>query len=168
VGLDTATVLPRLGRWHAVQLDASGRIVAFQGLSLAPTPHRLRVDGMPLYAWCAWDMLFLPELMGRPAVIESTCPATGRAVSLRVEPSGPTGVSPPHAALSLLLPRRPYDDEAISSFCRYIHFFASRVAAEAWTACHPGTFVTSIQHGFDIGRRTNAAQLGDALRHPPT
>jgi hypothetical protein len=32
---------------------------------------------------------------------------------------------------------------------------------------HPGTFVTSIEDGFEIGRRTNAAQWGDALRRSP-
>jgi alkylmercury lyase len=168
VSLETATVVARLGRWHGVHLDATGRVVAFQGLSLAQTPHRLHVEGRTLYAWCAWDTLFLPELIGRRAAIESTCPITGETVSLRVGPTGPTDVAPPEAALSLLLPGSQCGDDTIKSFCSLIHFFASRHAAEAWTARHPGTFVTSIDDGFDIGRRANAAQWGDALRHSPT
>jgi hypothetical protein len=34
---------------------------------------------------------------------------------------------------------------------------------QAWTRRNPGTFVISIEQGFEIGRRTNAAQLGAAL-----
>jgi len=58
----------------------------------------------------------------------------------------------------------PCGDDTIESFCGSIHFFASRETAEAWTAHHPGTFVISIEDGFDIGRHTNAAHYGDVLR----
>lgn len=152
-----------LGRWHGVHWDDRGRIGAFQGLSVVEAPHRLRVDGRDLYAWCAWDTLFLPELIGRPAEVESTCPVTGRAVSLRVGREGPSQLSPPEAALSFIRPGASFADDTIASFCRFVHFFASAEAAEAWTRRHPGTFVISVEQGFEIGRRANAAQLGAAL-----
>ena len=152
-----------LESWHSVHYDKDGRIVAFQGLSVVEAPHRLRVDGSDLYAWCAWDTLFLPALIGRPAEIDSTCPTTGQAVSLRVGPEGPSDVSPPDAALSFIRPGASFGEDTIGSFCRFVHFFASPRAAEAWTRRHPGTFVISIEQGFEIGRRTNAAQLGVAL-----
>ena len=167
VGLETAELIARLGRWPSVHVDDDGRIVAFQGLSIVETPHRLGVDGRTVYAWCAWDTLFLPELIGRPAAIESTCPTTGQTISLRVEPTGLRDVSPEQAALSFLLPGSRCGNDTIESFCRYIHFFASHEAAEAWTARHAATFVTSIKDGFDIGRRTIAAQWGDVLRRSP-
>jgi alkylmercury lyase len=166
-GLDATDISARLQRWHGVHTDDIGRIVAFQGLSTVQTPHRLHVDGRTLYAWCAWDTLFLPELIGRPAEIESTCPTTGKTISLHVEPDGPTNVSPPQAVLSFLLPASRFDDDAIQSFCNFIHFFTSPDAAHAWTARHPGTFITTIQEGFDIGQHTNAARRGHALRRAP-
>jgi hypothetical protein len=45
--------------------DDAGHIVGFWGLSTTELgPHRLRgVDGVELSAWCAWDTLFLPELL---------------------------------------------------------------------------------------------------------
>src|SRR5918995_3532397 len=97
LGVERSDVIARLGRWHGVHTDDQGRIVAFQGLSIVEAPHRLRVDGRTLYAWCAWDTLFLPELIGRPSDVESDCPSTGATVSLRVGPDGPADLSPAEA-----------------------------------------------------------------------
>jgi alkylmercury lyase len=163
VGLPGPRVRELLESWPPIHYDDGGRILASHGLSLVETPHRLRVDGRALYTWCAWDTLFLPELIGRPAQIESTCPTTGEPVSLRVGPEGPSEISPPDAAMSFIVPGASFDEDTIGSFCRFVHFFATPQAAETWTRRHPGTFVISIQQGFDVGRRTNAAQLGAAL-----
>ena len=166
VGMETSDVIARLGHWHGVHTDDEGRIVAFQGLSVVEAPHRLRVDGRTLYAWCAWDTLFLPELIGRRAEVESTCPTTGETISLRVGPEGPTRVSPPETVLSFLLPVSAFGDDTIEGFCAFIHYFASPEAAAEWRAERPGTFVISIEEGFDIGRRANAVQWGDAIGRP--
>ena len=163
VGLETSDAIGRLGRWYGVHTGDNGHIVAFQGLSVVEAPHRLQVDGRRLYAWCAWDTLFLPELIGRRGEIASTCPISGRAISLRVGPEGPTEVAPSEAVLSFLTPGSEFRDKTIESFCSFIHFFASREAAEHWTGDHPGTFVISIDDGFEIGRRANAARWGEAL-----
>jgi alkylmercury lyase len=162
-GLPDPEVRALLASWHGVHCDEAARVLAFQGLSVVEAPHRFRIGGRELYTWCAWDTLFLPELIGRPAEVESTCPTTGATVSLRVGPDGPSDVSPPTAALSFIRPRPNLAEDTIASFCRFVHFFASIEAAEAWTLRHPGTFVISIEQGFEIGRRSNAAQLGAAL-----
>ncbi len=47
-----------------VQFDSEGNLVG-AGLTPVPTPHRFRVGGRDLYAWCALDALFLPGLLGR-------------------------------------------------------------------------------------------------------
>jgi alkylmercury lyase len=162
-GVPAADVVERLGRWHGVQSDEHGRVVAFQGLSVVAAPHRLRIGGVQLYAWCAWDTLFLPELIDRSAYVESVCPTSGQTISLRVEAEGPTGVSPGEAVLSFAHPGASFGHDVITSFCRFVHFFASPRAAETWTADHPGTFPISIEEGFEIGRGTNAARWGEAL-----
>ena len=162
-GLPVADIVEALGGWRGVHTDEDGRVVAFRGLSLVEAPHRLIVDGRTLYAWCAWDTLFLPELIGRPAEIESTCPATAETITLRVGARGPADVTPPEAVLSFLLPGSLFGEDTLGSFCSFIHFFVSPQAAEKWTATRPHTFVLSIEDAFEIGRRSNAAQWGDAL-----
>jgi alkylmercury lyase len=162
-GLPVAEIVALLSGWREVHVDEDARIVAFHGLSLVEAPHRLNVDGRTLYAWCAWDTVFLPELIGRSAEVESTCPATRETITLRVGSRGPADVSPPDAVLSFLLPGVQFGEDTLGSFCSYIHFFASPRTAHVWTAERPGTFVISIEDAFEIGRLTNAAQWGDAL-----
>jgi alkylmercury lyase len=162
-GLEFTDVADRLGRWSCVHTDDQGRVVAFKGLSIVEAPHRLRVDDRTLYAWCAWDTLFLPELIGAEAEVESTCPTTGETITLHVGPEGPSNVAPPEAVVSLLLPDSAFSDDTIASFCRFVHYFASPAAAEPWTKGHPSTFVTSVPEAYEIGRATNAATWGRAL-----
>lgn len=161
-GVPAAEVVELLGRWWGVHTD-QGRIVAFQGLSVVEAPHRLKLDRRTLYTWCAWDTLFLPELIGSPAAIGSTCPTTGATVSLHVGPDGPADLSPAEAVMSFIDPGESFGDDVIQSFCRFVHFFASPEAAEEWTRSHPGTYVIPIENGYEIGRRTNAAQWGELL-----
>jgi alkylmercury lyase len=48
--------------------DEEGRVVGFMGLSVvAFGEHRIELGGRTLTAWCAWDALFLPELLGEAA-----------------------------------------------------------------------------------------------------
>jgi hypothetical protein len=47
--------------------DDQGRVLGFGGLAAAPMHHRFEVDGQMLSTWCAWDSLFIPEILGRSA-----------------------------------------------------------------------------------------------------
>lgn len=65
---------PMLDDLPGVYLDDRGRVIGFWGMTLAEMPHRLEVGGRRVHAWCAWDTLFLPELIGKTVSVESTCP----------------------------------------------------------------------------------------------
>jgi alkylmercury lyase len=143
--------------------DDHGRVVGFMGLSVVGFgEHRIEVDGRCLTAWCAWDTLFLPGLLGRSARVSSRCPVTGEAISLSISADGPHAVSPAGTVLSFLAPERPFDADVVRSFCHFVHFFASEEAAREWTAVHPGTFTVSVDDSFRLGQRTNTA-FGAAL-----
>jgi alkylmercury lyase len=66
--------------------DGDGLLVGFGGLAAAPMHHRFEVDGRDLSTWCAWDSLFVPEILRRPARILSTDPESGEKVHLIVTP----------------------------------------------------------------------------------
>jgi len=63
-------------------------VTGFWGLSLHETTHCLEVSGKTLYGWCAWDTLFIPELLGSTARIISICPVTGKEIQLTVSSTG--------------------------------------------------------------------------------
>jgi alkylmercury lyase len=119
------------------------------------------------YTWCAWDTLFLPELLATTARVASTCPVTGETIRLTVGPDGVTRVAPPGAVLSFLRPEGRFDEKVIQSFCHFVLFFASEAAAWTWTATHPGTFVLSIDDGFTLARLRNGGTFGLALGSTP-
>ena len=156
-GLPEPAVAEALGRWPGVFTDSQGRVTGFWGLAIGElTPaHRFETGGQVLYAWCAWDTLFLPGRLGQDARVTSACPVTGEMIELTVAPDGVTGMSHPGAVVSFLRPDGPFDSGVVQSFCHYVHFFASRQAGEQWVAGHPGTFLLTLREASDLAGRVN-------------
>ena len=162
-GLSTDAADRLLHAWPGVFTDRDGAVIAFWGLALPEMPHRFEVDGKRLHTWCAWDSLFIPEILGKTAHVESECPITGATISLAVEPDRVREVSPEGAVLSFVRPDRPFDAGMIQSFCHYVLFFASEEAGREWTSGRDNTFLLTIEDGFELGRLTNRAKFGAAL-----
>src|SRR6266436_6504449 len=124
----------------------------------------MRVDGRELYAWCAWDTLFLPALLGTSVEVESSCRVTGAPVRLMVTPRGVESAEPAGLSVSFLLPEaEAMNANVITSFCHHVHFFSSRKAAKPWLHEHPETFLLSLADAYEFGRRMNRARYGTAL-----
>lgn len=135
----------------SVELNEQGRVVGF-GLTLVPTPHQFKVDGMVLYTWCALDTLMFPKLIGRKAQIESPCHGTGKPVRLTVEPDRVINVEPSTSVVSIVTPE---DMSSVrSAFCNQVHFFSSPNAAKDWLNQHPEGKVLSVEDAFELGNLT--------------
>ena len=156
-----------LDSWPGVFSDSASRIVGYWGLSIAAaftSPHRLTIDGRKLSAWCAWDTLFLPELLGKRVEVESTSPAAGGAIKLIVTPTEVEYVEPQDTHVSfLMIDASDAQKDIVRTFCHFVHFFPSRPAGEAWAAQHPGTFILSVAEAQAIARRKNQAQYGELV-----
>ncbi|HEV2545718.1 MAG TPA: organomercurial lyase [Stellaceae bacterium] len=148
--------------------DAQGRVLGFGGLAAAPMHHRFEVNGRSLWTWCAWDSLFIPEILGRPARVTSPDPENRELVRLTVTPDRIESVEPGDAVISFTrLDAEAFGTSAtniMASFCHYIFFFASRASGERWTAKHTGTFLCTLDDAFALAKRLNAANFGTALR----
>lgn len=153
--------------WPGVFSDSQQRVVGYWGLSIPSSyasPHRLTIDGRRLSAWCAWDTLFLPELLGKTAMVESTSPTSGATVNLTVTPERVEQVDPTDARISFLLPdTATVQKDIVSTFCHFVHFFPSPLAGESWALHHAGTFILSIDEAHAIARRKNEAQYAGLL-----
>jgi alkylmercury lyase len=164
LGRSTDSVNQTLIQWPGVFYDKSACINSFLGLSVEKTPHQLMVNGRSVYTWCAWDTLFLPELLNTTAKISSACGATGEVIRLMVSPSGIQTVEPGDVVVSFLIPDE-YDlrENVIASFCHFVFFFRSREDGEAWVAEHDGTFLLSPEEAFTVGQKMNAARFNGTL-----
>ena len=92
------------------------------GLALSETAHGYATDGRQLYTWCAWDTLFITPILDQVAEVRSSCPVTGRPVSLTVGPEGLRRVEPPETVVSFLSPQQPWADDVITTFCHGVAF----------------------------------------------
>ena len=145
--------------------DERGRIVGFWGLALGEMPHRFAVGGAQLYAWCAWDTLFMPALIGRPARVSSSCQQTGEELTFKVDAEGVSELSHSGAVLSMLAPESGFDADVITAFCHHVHFFVSSDAGERWLAAREGddAFLLTISEAHRLGRLWNGHRFGMAV-----
>ena len=123
------------------------------GLTLRPTSHRLILAGKTLYAWCATDTLYVPMMLGEPAVVESMCPATSQRIRVELEPNAVVSAVPGEAVVSQRH-RVELLADVRAQTCDHGHFFSSPTAASTWAAEHPEGEVLSVVDAFERCRVT--------------
>ena len=166
LGLDDDAVRSLLGRLppSTFQYDEPGRIIGFGGLSQSPTRHRFMVGGRGLYTWCAFDGLFLPELLDSPGRITTACPVTRVDIRLTVTPDGVEKTDPDGVVMSFVMPETAgYRADLRGTFCRYVNFFASDQAAAAWLTGNAGAAILSLAEAYALGRIRNETGFKDIL-----
>jgi alkylmercury lyase len=148
--------------------DEQKAIIGFGGLAVVEMAHKFIVNDQTLYTWCAWDSLFIPELLGTTAQVESTCPETKSPVQLRVAPDSVKAVEPKDTVMSFLLPDalriEQTAPETMKSFCHKVSFLVSSEAGRTWTERHAGTFVLSLEDAFTLAQMLNTHRFGPVLR----
>ncbi len=145
--------------------DDDNRVIGFRGLAIRQMPHRFEVDGRTLYTWCALDSLFIPEVLGKPARVETQDPRTGGKIELTVTPEGIESVEPAEAVMSIVVAEtdvvKTNPAKVMAAFCHHIFFLESPEVGAEWAAEHgQGVFVVSLKEAFELGRLFNAAQFG--------
>jgi alkylmercury lyase len=147
--------------------DDRGRVIGFGGLATAPMHHAFEVDDRALWTWCAWDSLFIPEILGRSARVTSPDPETGKVVRLVVSPDRVESVDPNGVLISFVQPdAQAFEGSAanvMAQFCHFIYFFSSRSSGECWVSKHPGAFLYSLDEAFELAKRLNARNFRDEL-----
>ena len=162
-GLTAGKARGYLDSWWGVRYDSDGRIIGSWGLDLFPTRHQLRVAERDLFAWCAWDALSLPALIGEEAEVASLCPATGDDIRLSMAPEGVLDAEPEDARLALGVPAAGASSpDARKAFCRDVRFLADGQAAAEWQREHPGVRILSLEEGHRLGRTVWRALLDEA------
>ncbi|MFQ5947758.1 MAG: organomercurial lyase [Acidimicrobiia bacterium] len=167
-GAPLVEVARRLREWPGVFRDADEAIIGFWGLARDPLDpeYRLQTAGSSaaVYAWCAWDTLFLPTVLGQTLDVTATDFRAGEPIRLTVAPEGVSRVKPSDAVVTFLVPDGPFDADVVASFCHKVLFFANENNAAEWIAAHPDElFTLSVDEAFEVGRLVTRANYGDAL-----
>jgi alkylmercury lyase len=136
--------------------------------SLQQPPHTEN-EWQRLSAWCAWDTLFLPELVGHTAEVESASPGDAGIVRLTITPQQLERVEPVPSQMSVLVPNaQEMQKNVITSFCHFVHFFPSQETGETFAGKHPGTFLVSMQEAHTLARLKNEMQYRDVFQSKRT
>lgn len=149
-----------------VQMGNDGQVLGFWGLSTVPTHHRLTIDGRTLWAWCAVDSLFLPELLDETARIISNDPESDELIELTVSPSGVDSVTPDGVLVTVNSPETwelSAFEKMVKSACHFVYYFASRKSGERWALKHAGAVLVSVETAFEFGHRINDFAFGKTL-----
>ena len=149
-----------------IHTDEAGRIQGFMGLAVIRTHHQLTVNGRTLWTWCAYDTLFIPELLGETAAIETRDPETGQLIRLTVSPAGVEAADPAGILASIVRPEA-WDvssaSQVMASACHFMFFFASRTSGERWQVKHQETVLVSLDEALALAKRSNAHLFGAEL-----
>ena len=163
LGRSSGQIEPLLDRWGGVFHDSDGKIVGFWGIAVGETRHRMEMDGHVSYGWCAWDTLFIPELVGSTAQVTSTCAGSGETIRLTVSPQR-VQAEKPGIVVSFLIPEpEKIETNIVTGFCHAVCFFRSREVGETWAARHPGTFLLTLDEAFAVGKKVNASRYANVL-----
>ncbi len=158
-----------LSAWPGVYFDDRDAIIGFWGLAIEPMPHRLIVDDRTLYTWCAWDGLFMPEILGVAANFVTQCPVSRVEISVDLDRHGGFEARTPDAVMSFLRPEKGmFDGDIIGQFCHYVYLFNDRQTAQPWLDSNPDAILLDLPQAVELSRLKNELQFGRLLRddHP--
>ena len=141
-----------------------GDIVGFWGLAVKKMPHRIITDHRTVYGWCAWDALFIPQLLGEAATIESLSP-TKEIIKLKLSAQGDVLEGSEDIMVSFLEPDAgKMMENVVANFCHYIFLFKDKRSGEEWVKEHEGTFLLPLQDVINLSKEKNQRQFGNLLK----
>jgi len=154
-----------LAAWPSsgIEFDADGSIVAFGGLSLSQTAHSFVLADAKLYTWCVLDALFLPEIIGTEAILETNCAMSGQDIEVRLNPDGIVSHRPDSIVMSVVAP----DGEACRAnlrvaFCQHVNLFHDKAAFREWSRDREDVAAVSLREAHALGAERNASRYPDA------
>ncbi len=146
----------------SLEVDPRGDVVAFGGLSLLPTRHAFIASGTELHTWCVLDALFLPEILGKAAVLATQCPASGATFIVELEPGKLGAAHPPGSVMSVIAPdRAACCADLRRSFCDHISLFRDREAFAAWSRGRTDVECLTLEEAQLLACQRNALRYPD-------
>jgi len=128
---EVAQALAKLNETGAIHV-VDGALTAAYPLSRVPTRHRIRRDGMIIYANCAIDALAVPFMVDEIVSIESDCAHCGETMTMQLNGDRVLAALP----VSLVVFHVARDcceaGPAILTRCPYINFFCGTDHADRW------------------------------------
>lgn len=111
-----------IGRWPGIFYNDDMEIVSYWGLAIPEMIHKIQLKDLTLYGWCAWDTLFIPQLIAQKATIRSTCMTTKEEIVIELDKHGNLVSTKDDIVVSMLtIDEENLHDDVIATFCHFIY-----------------------------------------------
>jgi alkylmercury lyase len=144
-------IFEQAGAQGTLQLDDAGNLVG-SFLSLIPTNHKFRVEGKTLYAWCSYDAIYLPGVIGKQAEIESIDPYSGEPIQVKISLDGEIDLKPEGVVVTVVGIDADSTGGAESPRCSQMHFFQSYENAKKWSSAYADVSILTVHQAFELAR----------------
>ena len=145
--------------------NESGRLIDLFGMMLAPSYHRLEIDGKAVFSCCALWAHVIPKLLDRVVLVESVDPQSRELVRLEIGPGKVRFVSPGTALATMAVADAASIEQDVgSAFCGHVRHFASSDSAHRFAAKFPSCQVVDVNELHEIAGQFYEAileSLGD-------
>ena len=156
--LSTGEIDVILKKWPGVFYEG-GSIVGYWGLAIGEMPHQIQFEDRKLYGWCAWDTLFIPQILGEAATIFSRDQESKEQIVIRLDQNGDLIEAESEIMVSMLIPdEERMMEDLVSSFCHYIHFYKKEKNGIQWIDQHEKTFLISLDQAIELSQAKNQLQ----------
>jgi alkylmercury lyase len=137
--------------------DEAGNIIGILGLTQGKAwAHKFIVNGNELRTWCAWDTLFMAQVLGMTASVISESPVSKKQVTLTVGPDKVEKYDPKGTVVSIVTldpdkqDKRKLEELWGNLWCK-IFFFASREEADSWAKGQENITILSVEDAYKLG-----------------
>ena len=134
----------------AAEFDSEGNIVAFLGLSLIPTKHKLIIENKTFYTWCVIDAILFTEWLDVTSVVHSNDPIDNTPIELKIKGNQMISSNPYPLFVSWVESMNTCDIR--NSLCNHVSFFASNTTSNQWLKESPNGKVITIDDFFEVGQ----------------
>lgn len=116
-----------------VEYNKASEISAYRGVTLTQTNHYVSHNNSKVYTWCAFDTLFLADLLVKPVSISSNCPTCCKAIAFTVTDRDLTSLEDTDIVMSFIIPNKiDYCEDLQNTFCCKVHFFCNDQCGSDW------------------------------------
>ena len=113
--------------------DDSGRLIDLFGMTLAPTNHRVEIDGKVVFSCCALWTHVIPKILDRAVLVESIDPLSREIVRLDIAPGGVQSITPETALATMAAADAASIEQDVgSAFCRHVRHFVPSDSANTF------------------------------------
>jgi alkylmercury lyase len=139
-----------------VEYNAIGEISAYRGVTLNQTKHCVFHNNVKIFTWCAFDTLFLADLLVEPVSISSNCPACGKTIACKVTDRNLTSSKDSDIVMSFIIPDKvDYCEDLQNAFCCKVHFFCNLQCGSEWINLSPEIDFFDLEKSLVIAQERN-------------